>query len=821
MGQSFNTNISFIQPKDARDALSMREKAEMMKIAVNHGITNLQDIRQRYNEFAMGGDAEDTEPLSLNEAKRMGVMVGASLFKQPKAYIGGTPSEARDKYWQQDNEMRILTDSVASRYNLNPDLLRSRMDSEGYTDSRIAENNIDVKTGSNKALTGEALFHSQTLPVDAIHEFGFDDVATYINNGTVSLINENWGDGQFENEKGRTTHAASGHNYSDNIGIMAATLRGLREVARKDFPNASEADLDRYAQAYYNRGITGGREWVKRGAKGYKVTKHSLGGPLVDAAMNEYKNGGGIHIKHPGRLTALKKRTGKNEAQLWAEGRPEVRKMITFARNSRKWKHSFGGPLVENLFDDGGGANIFRRPDGTYFYQETPESTEVTVTPISTAAFDDPAMWTYQDEAGKWYTPKVQKYQGTVTQGDVPSTWENILIASNSNYQNPILGAPARWKESWNNNTNAIKALWDSPFVMVNPWLLGAKTVDNLAGKEGIQKTIRLYNASDNSDNAKWLWQRSLAGDLLEFAMLFPAVAEGYQLGNGAIQKGKRFIQDVGDRYKGMKDAAAYRSTNGNTDARTIANIQWWNNGGTPTGIGRMGISNSGDFGIHYPDDEIGHWFSPVIEKGGEMTLTTHLGGDIPGENIKDVLPMSKSEKMSLVKYLKGVPKYTYLGEVGKTKNYAEQYFNVKPNRMRAFKDAVLNRKEINHPYWNEEERIADFIDENDPIQKAYYRHLYNANEPLSTDSYKLMMQEAAKDDGSFILRYDSSPMGLFNPQGFYENEFYESLLPLAPEEQVSTINKWIKGYYPEARPAYLKDGEVMIPRPLLMLKGK
>ena len=64
-----------------------------------------------------------------------------------------------------------------------------------------------------------------------------------------------------------------------------------------------------------------------------------------------YKQGGilkrvesgksGIHIKpeNRGKLTRLKKRTGKTEAELWKEGNPAIRKMITFARNSRKWKH--------------------------------------------------------------------------------------------------------------------------------------------------------------------------------------------------------------------------------------------------------------------------------------------------------------------------------------------------------------------------------------------------------------------------------------------------------------------------------------------------
>ena len=51
--------------------------------------------------------------------------------------------------------------------------------------------------------------------------------------------------------------------------------------------------------------------------------------------------GGSIHIKpsHRGRLTELKARTGKSEAELYNDGNPAHKKMVVFARNARKWKH--------------------------------------------------------------------------------------------------------------------------------------------------------------------------------------------------------------------------------------------------------------------------------------------------------------------------------------------------------------------------------------------------------------------------------------------------------------------------------------------------
>lgn len=41
--------------KDKWDSLSMKEKSEMMKVAVQQGIYNLSDIRKAYNEYAEGG----------------------------------------------------------------------------------------------------------------------------------------------------------------------------------------------------------------------------------------------------------------------------------------------------------------------------------------------------------------------------------------------------------------------------------------------------------------------------------------------------------------------------------------------------------------------------------------------------------------------------------------------------------------------------------------------------------------------------------------------------------------------------------------------
>ena len=62
--------------------------------------------------------------------------------------------------------------------------------------------------------------------------------------------------------------------------------------------------------------------------------------PLFNVGNIE-ADGGGIHIKpsHRGRLTELKARTGKSEAELYNDGNPAHKKMVVFARNARKWHH--------------------------------------------------------------------------------------------------------------------------------------------------------------------------------------------------------------------------------------------------------------------------------------------------------------------------------------------------------------------------------------------------------------------------------------------------------------------------------------------------
>lgn len=63
-----------------------------------------------------------------------------------------------------------------------------------------------------------------------------------------------------------------------------------------------------------------------------------------------------IHIKpsHRGRLTELKARTGKSEAELYNDGNPAHKKMVVFARNARRWSHNHADGGLLKRYDLGG-----------------------------------------------------------------------------------------------------------------------------------------------------------------------------------------------------------------------------------------------------------------------------------------------------------------------------------------------------------------------------------------------------------------------------------------------------------------------------------
>lgn len=148
-----------------------------------------------------------------------------------------------------------------------------------------------------------------------------------------------WG---FENEEQALIHALNDNAYNYRAFYMSDDFN--------PYANAKNHWTDHYKTVWYptfsDQSVYSGKvsQYNPYGLPG----GHWIGEFFVPNAWQflqnntEYKNGktsSGIYIKpsHRGRLTALKKRTGKSEAELYRTGSAATRKMITFARNARKW----------------------------------------------------------------------------------------------------------------------------------------------------------------------------------------------------------------------------------------------------------------------------------------------------------------------------------------------------------------------------------------------------------------------------------------------------------------------------------------------------
>lgn len=112
--------------KDKWSSLSMKEKNEYIKVAVNNGITDLDSIRSKYNSFAEGGNIE-TEKFSSYEVPKY-----ESEYQKKRNVESVVDSYIDNVLWDMENPkhegFNYVTgtykpyDDGASQYNLGPGL---------------------------------------------------------------------------------------------------------------------------------------------------------------------------------------------------------------------------------------------------------------------------------------------------------------------------------------------------------------------------------------------------------------------------------------------------------------------------------------------------------------------------------------------------------------------------------------------------------------------------------------------------------------------------------------------------------------------------
>lgn len=128
-----------------------------------------------------------------------------------------------------------------------------------------------------------------------------------------------------------------------------------------------------------------------------------------------------------------------------------ISKRIQFAQNGR---------VIEKSPDNKTRANNTKRQTSNVYYdsatgQYTNDNDDVLF--VVNRFGDNPANWTFSDSKGNIYNPtNRQTNQGEITQGEAPSRFDRFLAWSERNYNNPVLGAPARYAYTVKNNADPI-----------------------------------------------------------------------------------------------------------------------------------------------------------------------------------------------------------------------------------------------------------------------------------------------------------------------------------------------------------------------------
>lgn len=204
--------------------------------------------------------------------------------------VYGSDEATRQRIYNEFPTLVRATDSIAGEYGISPKLLRTRMAEEGFIDelgrdveSRIAAG--DTLMSKNEYIN--AILNTEDFGVKenegtGFGYFGLDDSSTFIDEGKVKPIRERYNTKYNVNRLGREVETADGVTVLDNMGLMAATLKYLKGKAKEFYPDASENELEKYANTMYHRGVAGGSQYIKNRGKYDKKyeLKYSYGGKL-------------------------------------------------------------------------------------------------------------------------------------------------------------------------------------------------------------------------------------------------------------------------------------------------------------------------------------------------------------------------------------------------------------------------------------------------------------------------------------------------------------------------------------------------------------
>jgi len=376
------------EPRDVWEALSMPEKAEMMKVAVRNGITNLQDIRQKYNEFAEGGNiykeggkkkSSSANP-SAQRAMRYFMDKGLTDY-QAAGLVGNLMRESGmnpqalnkgSKAYGLAQWLGPRKKALFARYGNNPslenqlDFIWSELNSTHRNGLRHLRSSKSAEEAARNAMGYYEFSAGPEAAIANMRKYGQDgegsmrkgiSFASSLMRQPVPAYNSR------QNEAAQlslqeSTIPSEGFIYTPlNPQVFGIADTPSYTINVPDQTLASEPQVEESSVSLYSPEELDRQERIDRLSAFNNVLRmtspQGSGNVFLNAigmlTGNAFADGGGIHIKpeNRGKFTALKKRTGHSATWFKEHGTPAQRKMATFALNARHWKHGLGGNLFE------------------------------------------------------------------------------------------------------------------------------------------------------------------------------------------------------------------------------------------------------------------------------------------------------------------------------------------------------------------------------------------------------------------------------------------------------------------------------------------
>lgn len=284
------------------DELSLTEKSEIMKQAVANGITDLNEIRQTYNEYADGGPLDTT----LNEVtdnqhifKDGGVV--SSDKKRRKGMMSPTRAPLVKRFWETDEEFKERTSGMTQEEiaNYNKEADKEYADMAKHTAEERAQALSEAKkNGTYPKPTivekiGEA---SRKMHQSAEKSTSFDElrrVTTGLENGVkkqvatandVAKSAQNYANEQAEKKQQQMRDIKKGFDAAATLGEWGAAGYTIGRMTVPRLLSNNTGVMGKLADFFTNSNAQLGANAIGSLADGYQLL-------TADNKFDKYENG--------------------------------------------------------------------------------------------------------------------------------------------------------------------------------------------------------------------------------------------------------------------------------------------------------------------------------------------------------------------------------------------------------------------------------------------------------------------------------------------------------------------------------------------------